>query len=132
MSGAETIEATVDGFLSVWSAPDAASAKRQLDELCDPAVRYHNPVVVLSGTDELASHIGELATLIGSRRLSRTTQLQLAGPWCRYGWALQPPVPGAELSGQTAVELDAAQRIKCVVSFHGQLQSRTFMLGSAW
>lgn len=122
-----TSEATVDRFLAVWGEPDPVAARRRLEEVCHREIRYHNPVVVLTGTAALAQHIGELAPLIGTRRLSRTTELQQAGPWCRYGWALLPSVPGTNIAGQTATELEAGL-VTCVVSFHGELPGRSFIL----
>lgn len=126
---AEVLEAVVDRFLAVWGEPDPAVIRDELDQLCHHELSYHNPVISLAGTGDLAGHVSELAGLIGTRRLSRTTGLQLAGTWCRYGWALLPTVPGADLAGQTTLQFDAGQRIRSVVSFHGDLPARTYLVG---
>ena len=120
-----TLEAAVDRFLDIWGRPSDA-ALSELRALCHHDVAYHNPVIALTGIEALAAHVGELAPLIGARRLSRTTGLQPAGSWCRYGWALLPRVPGADLSGHTAIEIDAG-RITQIVSFHGDPPPRTYV-----
>jgi len=121
-----TLDATVDRFLDIWGQPGDA-ALHELRALCHPDVVYHNPVIALTGVEALAAHVGELAALIGTRRLSRTTGLQSSGSWCRYGWALLPQVPGADLSGHTVIEIDAG-RFAQIVSFHGDPPPRTFTL----
>jgi hypothetical protein len=121
-------EVLVDRFLMAWGEPDRAVLQERLAELCHPDLDYHNPVVALHGTTALADHIAGLSSLIGTRRLTRTTGVQAAGPWCRYGWALLPPVPG--MSGETALHLEA-ERIRRVVSFHGPLPARTYAVETA-
>lgn len=123
-----SLELIVDQFLGVWGRP-GSDASRQLSALCHSDVAFQNPVVALTGVEALAEHVGELASLIGSRRLSRTTGLQLAGSWCGYGWALLPQVRGAELAGHTAIELTDGL-ISRIVSFHGAPPPRTFLVGS--
>lgn len=120
-------DTVIDLFLTAWGELDRAALQQRLDELCDPDIDYHNPVVALRGTIALADHIASLSTLIGARRLTRTTDVQPAGAWCRYGWALLPPVPGATVSGETALQFDD-DRIVRVVSFHGPLPPRTYTL----
>ncbi|HEY0637133.1 MAG TPA: hypothetical protein VGD67_05765 [Pseudonocardiaceae bacterium] len=117
-----------DRFLAVWGEPDAEVARRRLEEVCVPDLDYRNPVVRLGGTAALAGHIAELAPMMGESRPVRTTGAQFVAGWCRYGWAVRPPLPGVDLHGETMFLLGEDGRITHVVSFHGALEGRTYAL----
>jgi hypothetical protein len=122
-----TPTAAVDRYLACWGERDRAALRDRLGPVCQDGIEYIDPFVQLVDLAALVEHMARLASIVAGRRVARTTELQQSGPWCRFGWSLQPLMAGADLFGESTVHFDGTERMARMVTFHGHLPDRSFV-----
>ncbi len=90
----------------MWNADDPAERRELVDALCAPDVRYTDPLVDVSGAEDLAATIGAVQAQFPGFAFTLLGAVDGHHGQARFGWELGPAGVPAPVAGFDVVALN--------------------------
>ena len=110
-------------YVAMWNAEDPAERRELIDALCAPNVRYTDPLVDVSGADDLAATIGAVQAQFPGFVFTLLGAVDGHHRQARFGWELGPAAGPAPAAGFDVVALDDAGKVSRVLGFLDRVPS---------
>jgi hypothetical protein len=111
---------TLDHMLAAWNESDPVKIRSLLERALDPAIRFVDPSIDVTGIDGFEANVHEVQARIPGAVYSRTSGVDSHNRFYRYTWAIHRDgallIPGFDVT-----EITEDERVRCVMGFFGPL-----------
>lgn len=114
-------ERTLDKYIDGWNTKDAIEQKMLFAQTTTDNVKYTNPDTQCGNREELKTHISASRKNTPSRKIIRSTRIDVHHYSARFGWRVDAPDGNATHDNFDTVDFTEDGRIKCIISFNGAL-----------
>jgi hypothetical protein len=120
----DTISATVDRWLDVYTDADAGRRRSGIEALWHPQGKLIEPPLEVAGHDGIDQLAQGLQAQYAGNTFRRCTEIDEHHGVARYGWEMVAADGSISATGQDVVHLDADGRLVEVVGFFGMPPAR--------
>jgi SnoaL-like domain len=111
------------GYIAMWNAADPAERQAMVAEICAEDVRYTDPLVDVTGRDELAATIGAVQQQFPGFGFALHGAVDAHHDQARFGWELGPAGTPAPVAGFDVVTTDSGGKLTRVLGFLDRVPS---------
>lgn len=114
------LTAVVDAYIASWHEADPAKRAALVEQAWAPEARYVDPLLDLSGHEQLATLAPLLAEHYPGHQIRRISEVDAHHGFCRFGWELIGPDSETVLRGIDVCSVDDDGRLKGLAGFFDQ------------
>ncbi len=107
-------------MLAAWNEPDRNKMRALLEQALNPAVRFVDPSIDLTGIDAFEANVLEVQSKLPGAVYSRASAVDSQHDFHRYHWAIHQNgelvIPGFDVT-----QTDESGRVLMVVGFFGPI-----------
>ncbi len=118
------LERLIDAYCAAWSEANVAKRTRLLADVWAEGATYTDPRAHVTGTDELAAHIGRVLASRPGARVIRTSAVDTHHGLARFAWRVVEADGTMLPEGIDFAEMSAEGRLARIVGFFGSLAPR--------
>jgi hypothetical protein len=119
------LERLIDAYCAAWSETDGAVRARLLADVWTEAATYTDPRAQVTGTAELAAHIGRVLASRPGARVIRTSAVDTHHGLARFAWRVVEADGTMLPEGIDFAEVSAEGKLTRIVGFFGPMAPRT-------
>lgn len=118
------LERLIDTYCEAWSETDGAARARLLAEVWAADASYTDPRAHVTGTDELAAHIGRVLASRPGAKVIRTSAVDTHHGLARFAWRVVEADGTMLPEGIDFAETSAEGKLTRIVGFFGPMAPR--------
>jgi hypothetical protein len=111
------------GYIALWNATDPAERRELVEALCSAEVRYTDPLVDVTGAEDLAATIGAVQEQFPGFGFTLRGSVDGHHDQVRFGWELGPAGNPAPVAGFDVVTTDETGKVTRVLGFLDRVPS---------
>lgn len=121
---APALEQLIDTYCAAWSEADGVVRAGLLAGVWAEGATYTDPRAQVTGTDELAAHIGRVLASRPGARVIRTSTVDTHHGLARFAWRVVAADGTMLPEGIDFAEISAEGKLTRIVGFFGSLVAR--------